>query len=133
MSYESTTAVPGGSGERGVIKQADLTESDSFPYTLWIPPDGKKAVIDDILVTVREIGSNRSIFEVQIRKGGSWETMIQAAQVGAGVGYFDHTFAGKIASEKGNGTAEKVRITKPPTANTTNFSLKVLVVGHLVV
>ena len=130
MSYDSTTSVPENKGERGIIKQVDLTDSDTFPYTIWIPPENKKVVVDDILLTLREASGNRAIFNLEIRKAGQWETMMQIAQVGNGVAMFGHGFIGKISSEIGNGTAPKVRVHKPITANTTNFTLKVLVIGR---
>lgn len=128
MSYDSTTAIPENDGRKGILKQSDLTNSSTYPSPLWDPVNNKRVIIDDIILSLREKSAKRIVVELQILKNTAWETIAQLGTLENGFVYFDHAFAGKIASDKGPGN--KVRIRKLVTSNSTSFDLKVMLIGR---
>lgn len=130
MVYESQTSFPEKSGERGILKQLDLVETDTFPFTVWTPPNDKRVVVDDIILSLRENSASRAIFVVQLFQSSAWEGIVRIGTIVDGFVSFNHAFAGKLRSDKGDGSTAMVRVAKPGAANTTNFSLKVVVIGR---
>ena len=133
MTVENETSLPDRDVNRAVTKQKDFTEADfgGDTETVWKPVTGKKAIVEDVIIFLREMSAKIAIFQLQIFRKGAWEDIVLVGLEANGITTFNHSFKGLLDSDVGNGTADMVRRRKLGTPTSTNFMLKVLIVGRV--
>ena len=119
-------------GVTGIVKALEVNNGDTFPFDVWVPQADKKVIVDDIILNLQEkTGSGKTaIFELEIRYGGAWVDLAEVGIVGDGFSGVNHSFSGKVQTDKGNGSNPRVRINKINATDSTNFKIHIVVVGR---
>ena len=136
MAYDSTTAIPSEGGSRAIIKQETMNNTSTYPNPVWIPPVGSRVVLTDVIMSLRERDSTAgrtAELELQLMRGGTWETLARVGQKGNGFASFHHAFAGKLASDKNDGvTTTQLRVVSGtgPAINSTAYDMRITLVGR---
>jgi hypothetical protein len=111
------------------FKNIDFDNTSASSKAIFIAPNGKKLIIDDILISGLNKNANPIIVAVQVWKNGSWQTLIAAGNPGIGVFNNSHAFNGEIILDAGNGSDPVIRAVK--TGTSTSWQTSITAVGHL--
>ena len=119
-------------GTDGKLMALEVNNGDTFPFDVWIPQADNKVIVDDIILNLQEkTGSGKTaIFELEIRYDGAWVALAEVGIVGDGFAGVNHSFSGKVRTDKGNGSNPRVRISKINATDSTNFKVHIVVVGR---
>ena len=110
-------------------KQFDFSNATSFPLNIWIPANGKRVAVFDVVLEVINKNTTQYIgLVVQVFRGGAWRNVLGAAAGGLNPGQISHVFSGRVQTDDADGAAARIRLAK--TRKSTTIEGFVLVTGE---
>jgi len=121
----------GGTLDRGKevdlnVKYTSADNTSSFPVVVWDIPAGKKLRVYDVIFGIqnKEATTIARAF-IEVRKKGTWETLMQVGYFGKGFDRCSHNFGGRLVVENGG------KINLRFAGNSTNYEIYITVLGRL--